>query len=202
MAFKMKNENLGKATRQAGKPESRRTESPVKFDWNSMMDKASTALTGAGMIPVIGNVADAANTALSAGRAGYAKYKGDEKAYKKHRNDAAINAAAMIPGAGLAVGGAKLAAKGAKALKGADVAADVAKLSKTEKAAGKAGEMVVKKGAKETAKKAVKQTVKEAPKNIAKEKASSEAKKMANKPKDNKKKIATKDKKPKKSNIA
>ena len=114
MAFKMKNENLGKATRQAGKPESRRTESPVKFSWSSALDKVGTGLTGLGMIPGVGNIADAANTALSAGRAGYAKYKGDEKAYKKHRNDAAINAAAMIPGAGLAVGGAKLAAKGAK----------------------------------------------------------------------------------------
>ena len=202
MAFKMKNENLGKATRQAGKPESRRTESPVKFSWSSALDKVGTGLTGLGMIPGVGNIADAANTALSAGRAGYAKYKGDEKAYKKHRNDAAINAAAMIPGAGLAVGGAKLAAKGAKAMKGADAATDVAKLSKSQKVAGKTGEVVAKKGAKETAKKAVKDTVKQAPKNVAKETASSEAKKMANKPKDNKKKIATKDKKPKKSNIA
>ena len=201
MAFKMKNENLGKATRQAGKPESRRTESPVKFDWNSMMDKASTALTGAGMIPVVGNIADGMNTALSAGRAGYAKYKGDEKAYKKHRNDAAINAAAMIPGAGLAVGAGKLAAKGAKAMKGADAVSDAAKLSKTEKAVGKTGEMVAKKGAKDTAKKVAKETVKEAPKNIAKNEVSSKAKDVANKPKD-KKKIATKDKKPKKSNIA
>ncbi len=201
MAFKMKNTNLGKATKQAGKPESRRTESPVKFDWNSMMDKAGTALTGAGMIPVIGNVADAANTALSAGRAGYAKYKGDDKAYKKHRNDAMINAAAMVPGAGLAVGAGKLAAKGAKAMKGADAVSDVAKLSKTEKAVGKTGKMVAKKGAKETARKAVKDTVKQAPKNLAKNEASNKAKDIANKPKD-KKKIATKSKKPKKSNVA
>ena len=136
MAFKMKNGNLGKATKQAGKPESRRTESPVKFDWNSMMDKAGTALTGAGMIPVVGNVADAANTALSAGRAGYAKYKGDDKTAKKHAADAAINAAAMIPGAGLAVGAGKLAAKGARAIKGADAVADVAKVAKaTDKTA-------------------------------------------------------------------
>ena len=85
MAFKMKNENLGKATRQAGKPESRRTESPVKFSWSGALDKVGTGLTGLGMIPGVGNIADAANTALSAGRAGYAKYKGDEKAYKKHR---------------------------------------------------------------------------------------------------------------------
>ena len=120
MAFKMKNENLGKATRQAGKPESRRTESPVKFSWSGALDKVGTGLTGLGMIPGVGNIADAANTALSAGRAGYAKYKGDEVGYKTHRNNAAINAAAMVPGAGLAVGGAKLAAKAAKGSKAAN----------------------------------------------------------------------------------
>ena len=108
----------------------------------------------------------------------------------------------MIPGAGLAVGGAKLAAKGAKAIKGADAVSDVAKLTKTQKAAGKTGEVVAKKGAKATAKKAVKDTVKEAPKNIAKEGVSNEAKRAANKPKENKKTIATKTNKPKKQKVA
>ena len=199
MAFKMKNQNLGKATRQAGKPESRQTESPVKFSWSSALDKVGTGLTGLGMIPAVGNFADAANTALSAGRAGYAKYKGDEKAYKKHRNDTAINAAAMIPGAGLAVGAGKLAAKGAKAVKGADTAADMAKLSKTQKA-------VAGKSVKATVKKAAKETIKESPKNLAKNEATTKAKDVANKPKEkkpnSKKSIATKSKKLKKSNIA
>lgn len=207
MAFKMKNQNLGKATRQAGKPESRRTESPVKFSWSSTLDKVGTGLTGLGMIPAIGNFADAANTALSAGRAGYAKYKGDDKAYKKHRNETAINAAAMIPGAGLAVGAGKLAAKGARAAKGADTVADVAKLSKTEKAANQTGKVIAKKGAKVTAKKIAKETVKESPKNLAKNEVTTKAKEVANKPKDkkpksSKKNIVTKDKKPKKSNLA
>ena len=126
----MKNNNLGKATRQAGKPKSRQTDSPINFSWSGMMDKAGTALSVAGMIPVVGNLADGANTALSAGRAGYAKYKGDEAGYKKHRNEAAINAASMIPGAGLAVGAGKLAVKGVKAVKGANAVADATKVAK------------------------------------------------------------------------
>ena len=181
MAFKMKNQNLGKATRQAGKPESRQTESPVKFSWSSVLDKAGTALTGAGMIPVVGNFADAANTALSAGRAGYAKYKGDDKAAKKHAADAAINAAAMIPGAGLAVGAGKLAAKGAKA----------AKASKTAQNIAEAGGKIA---AKTSKKAVVSETKKEAKKQIDK-------KPSKPKPK-NDKKITTKDNKPKKSNLA
>ena len=180
MAFKMKNQNLGKATRQAGKPESRQTESPVKFSWGSVLDKAGTALTGAGMIPVVGNFADAANTALSAGRAGYAKYKGDDKAAKKHAADAAINAAAMIPGAGLAVGAGKLAAKGAKAVKA----------SKTvEKVAKEGGKLAAKTGKKAV----VGKTKKEVKKQIDKK---------SSKPKPNNKKITTKENKPKKSNLA
>tara|TARA_R110000824_G_scaffold148555_1_gene318410 strand:- start:1206 stop:1814 length:609 start_codon:yes stop_codon:yes gene_type:complete len=202
MAFKMKNKDLGRSTKIAGESAARMKQSPMKFDYSGFLDKAGTALTGAGMIPIVGNFADAANTALSAGRAGYAKYKGDDAGAKRHAADAAINAAAMIPGAGLAVGGAKLAAKGAKAIKGADAVSDVAKLTKTQKAAGKTGEVVAKKGAKATAKKAVKDTVKEAPKNIAKEGVSNEAKRAANKPKENKKTIATKTNKPKKQKVA
>ena len=92
----------------------------------SILDKAQTALTAAGMVPMFGNLADGANTLVSAGRAGYAKYKGDTKGAKKHMANAAINAAAMVPGAGLAVGAGKLAAKGAKAIKGGKVAQKVA----------------------------------------------------------------------------
>ena len=162
MAFKMKNKDLGRSTKIAGESAARMKQSPMKFDYSGFLDKAGTALTGAGMIPVVGNFADAANTALSAGRAGYAKYKGDEAGYKKHRNETAINAAAMIPGAGLAVGAGKLATKGARAIKGADAISDVSKLTKTQKAVGKTGEVVAKKGAKATVKKAVKDTVKQA----------------------------------------
>ena len=92
-------------------PKSFENASPNKFSWSKALDNVSTGLTGLGMIPIVGNAADAANTALSAGRAGYAKYKGDDKAAKKHMADAAINAAAMVPGAGLAVGAGKLAEK-------------------------------------------------------------------------------------------
>ena len=172
MAFKMKNKDLGSTTREAGVPESRRTDSPIKFDFSSALDKVGTGLTGLGMIPGVGNIADAANTALSAGRAGYAKYKGDEKAYKKHRNDAAINAAAMIPGAGHAVGAGKLAAKGAKAVK-----------------AGKTAEKVTKETGKLAAKTGKKAVV-------------SKTKEEVNKQKPSNKKITTKENKPKKSNIA
>jgi len=169
MAFKMKNKDLGRSTKIAGESAARMKQSPMKFDYSGFLDKASTALTGAGMIPIVGNFADAANTALSAGRAGYAKYKGDDAGAKRHAADAAVNAAAMIPGAGIAVGAGKLAVKGAKAVK-----------------AGKT--------AKVTAKKIAEDTVKQAPKNIAKEKASDEAKKAARKKidKPKNKKIATK----------
>ena len=91
-----------------------------------VLNKVQTGLSAAGMVPMFGNVADGINTAVSAGRAGYAKYKGDTKGAKKHMANAAINAAAMVPGAGLAVGAGKLAAKGAKAVKGGKVAQKVA----------------------------------------------------------------------------
>ena len=190
MAFKMKNKDLGSTAKEAGVPESRRSNSPVKFDFSSALDKVGTGLTAVGMIPAFGNIADAANTALSAGRAGYAKYKGDDKAYKKHRNEAAINAAAMIPGAGLAVGASKLAVKGAKAAKAAKA------VVKTDdaKVAGRV--------AKATVKKAAKESVKEAPKNLVKNEAVSKAKEVANKPEKKKQEIATKSKNTKKSKLA
>ena len=110
--------------------------SPAK----SITDKLQTGLSVAGMLPIVGNLADLANTAVSAGRAGYAKYSGDEASAKKHLANMAINAAAAIPGAGQAVTGAKLAAQGGKAL---------------VKAAVKEGGKGIAKG---TAKKAVKKT--------------------------------------------
>ncbi len=181
MAFKMKNKDLGRSTKIAGESAARMKQSPMKFDYSGFLDKAGTVLTGAGMIPVVGNFADAANTALSAGRAGYAKYKGDDVAAKKHAADAAINAAAMIPGAGLAVGAGKLAVKGAKAAKAGKTAQNIAK--ETAKIAAKTGKKAV-----------VGETKKEAKKQIDK-------KPSKPKPK-NDKKITTKDNKPKKSNLA
>jgi hypothetical protein len=114
MAFKMKGYNYpGQAPKKS---------SPVKFDWKNALDNAQTGLTGLGMILGVGNIADAVNTGVSGARAGYAKFKGDTKSAKKYMGDMAINAASMVPGAGLAVGGAKLAAKAAKGTKAANIA--------------------------------------------------------------------------------
>ena len=88
--------------------------SPLEFDWKSALDTAQTGLMGAGMIPGYGNIADGINTAISAGRAGYAKYKGDEEGYKEHRNNAAVNATMMIPGIGQTAATAKLTSMGLK----------------------------------------------------------------------------------------
>ena len=107
MGYKMKGHALpGPQSRE------NKSKSPAK----SWLDKVQTGLSVAGMVPVIGNLADAANVAVSGGRAGYAKYKGDDKGAAKHAKNAAINAAAMVPGAGQAVTATKLAAKGGKAL--------------------------------------------------------------------------------------
>jgi len=82
--------------------------SPIKGGW---ADALQTGLTVAGMVPGFGNVADALNTGISGARAGYAKFTGDEAGVKKNLANMAINAASMVPGAGLAVGATKLATK-------------------------------------------------------------------------------------------
>jgi hypothetical protein len=82
--------------------------------WNTVQDVGQGVLSGVGMIPGVGNLADLANAGWSAGRGNYA--------------DAALNLAAAVPGAGLAVGGTALANKGNKLYKGlkaGEVAADV-----------------------------------------------------------------------------
>lgn len=72
-----------------------------QFGWgSSLMDWGQGALSVAGMIPGIGIVADAANTAISGGRAAYAGYTGDTEGRNKHLANAALNATAMIPGVG------------------------------------------------------------------------------------------------------
>jgi hypothetical protein len=85
------------------------------------------------MVPGLGNFADLANVALSGGRSAYAKATGDEAGFKKHAASMALNAAAAIPGAGLAVGAGKLAKAGLTAAKGAktvDKMADATKMVK------------------------------------------------------------------------
>ena len=81
--------------------------------WGKAMDYMQGGLSAVGMIPGIGNIADAANTAISGGRAAYAGYTGDDEAKKKHLGAMALNATAMIPGYGQMA----TAAKGAKGLK-------------------------------------------------------------------------------------
>jgi hypothetical protein len=76
-----------------------------------------TGLDIVGMTPLFGNVADLANSAIYAA-------KGDVK-------NAGISLTAAIPGAGQAIAGARLATKGAKALK----ADDIAKATKATKEA-------------------------------------------------------------------
>tara|TARA_R100001443_G_scaffold15095_2_gene24931 strand:+ start:2736 stop:3401 length:666 start_codon:yes stop_codon:yes gene_type:complete len=173
------NKDFSQAVRNAGIPQGRRTpeqndNSPLRFDWSKGLDWAQTGLTAAGMIPGLGNIADAANVAISGGRAGYAKLTGDEEGAKGYLADMAINAAAMVPGAGLAVGGAKLASKAAKAggvVKGAKtVAKGVKEGAKTAvKTSVKSATDVAKQGVKETAKKTVNEYVgKEGVKNVRK----------------------------------
>ena len=82
------------------------------------LDIVHTGLDIVGMTPLFGNVADLANSALYLA-------KGDVK-------NAGISAAAALPGAGQAIAGARLATKGAKALK----ADDIAKAVKATKEAG------------------------------------------------------------------
>ena len=88
--------------------------SPLHFNWRDALDKTQTALTVGGMTPGWGIVADGLNTAVSLGRAGYEKYKGNEAESKKHLAEGGVNALAMIPGFGQSVATAKL---GKEALK-------------------------------------------------------------------------------------
>ena len=83
-----------------------------KAFWGKALDWGQGALSVAGMIPGVGLIADAANTAISGGRAAYSKATGDDEAYKKHMGNLALNATAMIPG----VGQIATASKGVKGL--------------------------------------------------------------------------------------
>ena len=104
-----------------------------KAQWGKLLDYGQGALSVAGMIPGVGILADAANTAISGGRAAYAGYTGDEEAQKKHLTNMGINAVAMIPGVGqvaTAAKGVKGATNVAKAV-GTDAVATSAKYLKS-----------------------------------------------------------------------
>jgi len=77
-----------------------------KIDGNKLLDYTQTALTGAGLTPAYGIVADVVNTGISAGRAGYAAVTGDKEGTTKHLENTALNATSAIPGpAGWTAGG-------------------------------------------------------------------------------------------------
>ena len=81
----------------------------TKGKTSKRLDKAQTALSAAGLVPGVGNVADLANTAISGARAVGAKIRGDKKAVKRHTADAAMSAGAMLPVVGQGIGAASLA---------------------------------------------------------------------------------------------
>ena len=112
MGFKLPKKSIIHGTKGHKKAVEAAKASPAK----GLMDNLQDGLSMAGMIPVIGNIADGANTLISGGRAASAKYRGDDKAAAKHAKNMAINATAMIPGIGQAATTAKLAAKGTKAI--------------------------------------------------------------------------------------
>jgi len=73
--------------------------SPLKSSW---LDNLQTGLSVVGNFPVLGNIADGVNVAISGGRA--AMSDSDEER-NKHLKEMAWNATAMIPGTqGLTVG--------------------------------------------------------------------------------------------------
>ena len=93
----------------------------------SWLDWAQDALTVAGTIPLVGNVADGVNTLVSGGRALHAGVTGSGEV-KKHLGNMALNAGSMIPAVGQGFAGAKIAAK---------VTDKAMKVGKTAKAAKK-----------------------------------------------------------------
>ena len=93
---------------------------------SSWLDWAQDALTVAGTIPLVGNVADGVNTLVSGGRAIHAGVTGSGEV-KKHLGNMALNAGSMIPAVGQGFAGAKIAAKVT------DKAMKVGKTAKTAK---------------------------------------------------------------------
>lgn len=125
-------------------------DNPIRFvdydgmwpSWDDVLDAAQTTLDVVGMIPAVGNIADIANAGISGGRAAYAAANGDMEAAKEHTGNAAFSLAAAVPGAGLVVGGAKIAKKVYKAVKTAKTAKKAKATLKTADKAKDAGKAV------------------------------------------------------------
>lgn len=101
-------------------------EEEKKGFWGKVLDVTQTVLDVAGMIPVIGEVADLANAGIYAARGDY--------------TNAALSAAAAIPFVGWAATGAKFAVKGAKLIKKAGKVIDSV-VGVATKIADKAGQV-------------------------------------------------------------
>ncbi|MCK6149679.1 contractile injection system protein, VgrG/Pvc8 family [Paenibacillus silvae] len=101
-------------------------EEEKKGFWGKVLDVTQTVLDVAGMIPVIGEVADLANAGIYAARGDY--------------TNAALSAAAAIPFVGWAATGAKFAVKGAKLIKKAGKVIDSV-VGAATKIADKAGQV-------------------------------------------------------------
>jgi hypothetical protein len=84
-------------------------ETDFKTPINKALDVTQTTLSGAGMIPGVGIIPDAINTAVSSGRLGYAAATGDEEGVSDHTKSLALNAASMVPVAGQGAGAVSLA---------------------------------------------------------------------------------------------
>tara|TARA_R110001632_G_scaffold11484_5_gene41355 strand:- start:7066 stop:10317 length:3252 start_codon:yes stop_codon:yes gene_type:complete len=76
---------------------------------NNALDYSQTAMSGVGMIPIVGNAVDLVNAGVSGARAGYAGYKGDTEGVIDHTENAALNLASAVPVAGQVAGGLALA---------------------------------------------------------------------------------------------
>tara|TARA_R110000765_G_scaffold1200_1_gene2990 strand:- start:21502 stop:24876 length:3375 start_codon:yes stop_codon:yes gene_type:complete len=81
---------------------------------NNALDYSQTAMSGVGMIPIVGNAVDLVNAGVSGARAGYAGYTGDTEGVKDHTENAALNLASAVPIAGQVAGGLALAKDTAK----------------------------------------------------------------------------------------
>lgn len=73
------------------------------------LDAVGLDLAAIGQIPIVGGVADLANSALSAGRSAYYGYKGDTSKAAKHAGLAGLSAASAIPVLGNFTGATRLA---------------------------------------------------------------------------------------------